>query len=74
MFRTDTLPAAAPIMTSGATAPSRLATRLVAAIAAWRAQRTTQRVIDGLDDHLRRDIGLGPQSHDEALRRRLLMP
>lgn len=46
---------------------------LVGRIAAWLALRATQRAIDGLGDHLLRDIGLEGKSSANALRRHLLL-
>jgi uncharacterized protein YjiS (DUF1127 family) len=64
MFRTATLPG------SRALAPG-LLPRLIAALTGWFALRATQRVVEGLDAHLLRDIGLEPQPSEQELRRRL---
>lgn len=66
MFRTATLPR------QDAVAPG-LLPRLAAAVAGWFALRATQRVVEGLDAHLLRDIGLEPEPTDQALRRRLMI-
>jgi uncharacterized protein YjiS (DUF1127 family) len=64
MFRTATLPG------STALAPG-LLPRLIAGLTGWFALRATQRVVEGLDAHLLRDIGLEPQPSEQELRRRL---
>ncbi len=66
MFRTESLP-------GRLTATTGLFARLSAAVAAWIAVRSTLRVVEGLDEHLLRDIGLEPQPTDQMLRRRLMI-